>query len=358
MSTEKYIEKPDEVARFVKHAQGLLAELNLLFRQGIERLDFGMDQWKNVDKRPSFDLTIKPPPYSWREKNYYIDASNNLWYIYVWQGMHIDPSISELYYTVLLDRIKDFKVNNDNFDFNKGIVYANLGVAQSAQMKLDEGFANILNALIEDSPYSTTEPLYNLHRRDLFTQFEKAYVKEPLKGIMSQLNLAKISPVEHFVENFLDSLNDDQRTFFDYTFVRIMQNLGIWNEKNNRFTANRLLAYTQDFCLFNEDFLRSKFSSSNPHWLLDDLIREAGFSVNLTGCGAGGMNDLDNKLASELSNSNQPDKCLRILLTVRNYSSHNVGGGTSANCFYARYDEILKELVRAMCHIILLPKPL
>jgi len=355
MCAEKYVERSDEVADFIKSSQDLLAKLDFLLQYGIWRLDFGMYHWKNVDKKPSFDPAAKPPPYPYDDKNLYVNASNNLWQISMWAYY---PSISEIYYSILLGKIKDFKKTNGNFDFNKGIVYANLGVAQSAQMKLDEGFSNILKALQEDSNYSASTAEDNLHRSRLFTQFEDKYVKEPLMGIVSQLGIANIPPPETFVNNFLESLNNDQRAFFDYTFANIMRSWEIWKEKENGFTANRLLAYTQDFCLFNEDFLKSKFLNPNSGWLLDDLIREAGFSVNLSGCGATKMVDLDRKLPQELSNSSQTSKCLRILLTIRNYSSHNVGGGTSTNCFYARYDEVFKELIQAMCQFILLPKPI
>lgn len=358
-SADKYLENKEEVARFYESARGMMDALNSLFRQGIERLDFGMNQWRNVDKKPSFEATTKPPPYSYDEKNYYINASNNMWYVYLWQGMRLPPAISELYYAALLNRIMEFMKNNDGFDFNKGIVYANLGVAQSAQKKLDEGFANIFKALIEDSSYSANEKTqYDLHRRDLYTQFEKVYIIEPLENIISQLGVPGISSIETFINSFLEELNDDQRSFFDYTFAKIMQSLEIWKEMENGFTANRLLAYTQDLCLFSEDFLKSKFSNPYPRWLLDDLVREAGFSVNLRGCGAASMADFDTKLSLELGSTSQPDKCFKILLTIRNYSSHNVGGGTSANRFYACYDEILSELIRAMCYFILLPKPI
>lgn len=363
MSAEKYSAKPEEEAYFDENVKGMMIKLGLLFQQGIKRLDFGMDQWKNVDKKTSFDPSAKPQPLAYLEKNYYIDASNDMWYIYAWHRWKVHPSISELYYTELLRRIKEFAKNNDDFNFNKGIVYANLGVAQSAQMKLDEGFANILKALIEDSGYSPNEPQYDLHRRDLFTQFEKAYVIEPLQRAISQLGIAENSSVEQFVEHFLESLNDDQRTFFDYTFARIMQNLMIWDEKNNDFTANRLLAYTQDFCLFIEDLLKCKISSailsSRQYWTLQQLIPlpQKFSGINLNRCRANTMGDLNALLPLELGEQKQPKRCLRILLILRNYSSHNVGGGTSADCFYGRYGEILKELLRVMCYIILLPKP-
>jgi CRISPR/Cas system CSM-associated protein Csm2 small subunit len=361
MSAEKYVERTDEVERFVKHVQGMIGELDLVFQQGVQRLDFGMDQWRNVDKMPSFDSTARKPPYSWKEKNHYIDASNNLWDIHVWQKMHIHPSISELYYAALLRRIKEFTKSNEGSDFNKGIVYANLGVAQSAQMKLEEGFANILKALIEDYPYSDTDPQSSVWKSPLFTQFEKEYVRKPLQAMISQLNIAAISSVADFVESFLSSLSNDQRAFFEYTFIRVMRNQEIWKEKENGLTANRLLAYTQDLCLFNEDFLKSKFANPGAYGDLERLLTEAGkqvarFSVDLNDCGASDMTELDRKLPLLLYNPNQPEKCLRTLLTLRNYSSHNVGGGSSANCFYSCYDEILRELIRAIYEITSLPK--
>lgn len=360
MSTDKYAEKIEETTRFYKSARAMMDALKSLFQQGVERLDFGMNEWKNVDTKPSFDATIKPPPYSYGEKNYYINASNNMWYIYLWQRMRVPPAISELYYTALLNRIEEFRRNNNGFDFNKGIVYANLGVAQSAQMKLDKGFANILKALIEDYPYSDTNPESNIWKNPLFTQFERQYVRIPLQTIISGLNMAEIASIESFIENFLGSLNNDQRAFFDYTFTRIKQNEKIWNERDNGLTANRLLAYTQDFCLFNEDFLKSKFSqadlSSLPRKELGYLIPPK-FDVSPSGCSASEMGELDNMLPSEMQKRNLKERCFRILLILRNYSSHNIGGGTNANYLYAKYDKILNELIRAMCHIALLPKP-
>ena len=357
MWKSKYTEKPYEVVLFSQRVLTFLDTINLLFEQGVRRLDFGMNQWKNVDKKPSFDAPIKPYPYEYNEKNLYVDASNRLWLQNLWDVTY--PSISELYFSALLERVKAFKKDNNEFDFNKGIIYANLGVAQSSQMKLDEGFANILKALHEDFIYlpATTTPEDNLRKSGLFTQFEDRYVKVYLERIIAQLGMPKIPDPKNFVEAFMESLNNDQRVFFDYTFAKNIRSWEIWKEKENGFTANRLLAYMQDFCLFNEDFLKSKFKNPNPNWLLDRLIKEAGFKVSKKGCRATKIQELDSKLL-KLASSNQPIRCLKTLMTIRNYSSHNIGGGTSNNYFYAHYEEILKELIRAMCEIALLPKPI
>ena len=184
---------------------------------------------------------------------------------------------------------------------------------------------------------------------------EERYVKKELQQLISQLSMPTISAIERFVESFMESLNNDQRVFFDYTFAKMMQNWRIWKEKENRFTANRLLACTQGFCLFNEDLLKSKIPqavlSTKQYWTLKDLIPLKFSGISLRGCSANSMEDLDQKLTSNLNKQRQPEKCLRILLILRNYSSHNIRGGTNVNCFYDRYEEILLELVRAMCYI-------
>lgn len=364
---EKYGEGRDEIASFIRSASNLLADMNFLLQYGVWRLNLGMRCFKYVDKKPSFDATAKKEPYPYDEKNLYVNASNRLWHASMW---HSYSQINEIYYDALLRKIKEFKERNEDFDFNKGIVYANLGVAQSAQMKLDEGFANILKALYDDSLYSEKTPDDNLRESGLFTQFEDAYVKNSLGRIILQLNITEISSIKEFVDVFLDCLNNDQRTFFDFTFAKIIKSWEIWNEKANRFTANRLLAYTQDFCLFNEDLLKSKVVLKfhvprKGYWTLSDLIPKMRDlvpkpnefqSINISGCKANTMKNLNLLLPSELS-KDQPEKCLRILLILRNYSSHNVEGGDSTDYFYEHFDEILKELVRATCKITLLPKP-
>jgi hypothetical protein len=167
------------------------------------------------------------------------------------------------------------------------------------------------------------------------------------------------TPFDIFVINFLNALTIDQRIFFDYMFARIIQNLDIWKETENSFTSNRLLAYSQDFCLFNEDFLKSKtpaaILATRHHWELRNLFAQAFPTINLDNCGADSMTTLDTRLTSDLGNVNLTERCYRILLTLRNYSSHNVTSGTNTNVFYNRYPEVLSELVRALVGVRLLP---
>jgi len=99
-------------------------------------IDRSMNEWKNVDKKPSFppspSSTQTKQPYSFEEKNFHVKASNDLWGRTFWPFY---PSLNEIYYRLLLHRIKQFEYD-EKFLFNKGIVYGNLGVAQAAQ-KID-----------------------------------------------------------------------------------------------------------------------------------------------------------------------------------------------------------------------------
>ena len=127
------------------------------------------------------------------------------------------------------------------------------------------------------------------------------------------------------------------------------------------FNSSRLLSCTQDFCLFVEDYLKKTIGKRNiSRWMADngklfvtlnDLIKIRFPSVSLYKCGAESMHDLDSKLSNEIMQTNQPQKCLRILTLLRNYSSHNIEGGKSTNVFYNNFLEIMVEIIRAIYEI-------
>jgi len=353
----KYHESPNELAQFLQAAGQLKIDLQAIINLGKNRLHFCLNEWKNIDQRPSFVYT-GTPPYPYNDKNLYITAANNLWYRTIWSFL---PAINEEYFSALLRQIKRFE--SPTYYFNKGIVYGNLGVSQAAQMKLDEGFANILKALMEDAIYSTTgtpagTQIFNRH---LFTQFEDMFVKIDFEHYLSNTGMTLPTPIRQFINYFLTSLDADQRVFFDYAFARAIQNWKIWEEKNNAFSANRLLSCTQDLCLFTEDLLKSKINptviGTRPYWILRNLVplRTEFSGISLIGCGANTMSDLDTRLTRNLAIHNELERCLKILATIRNYSSHNIKSGTNRNVFYSRYPDIMTELVRAICNVRLLP---
>jgi hypothetical protein len=99
------------------------------------------------------------------------------------------------------------------YNHNKGMVYANLGISQAAQKKIDEGFANILKALDEDRGYLEDKPELVIFNNTLFRQTERLIVVNHLE---SQLDiLTKGGETSPKAYDFLNSLSDpDQRIFF------------------------------------------------------------------------------------------------------------------------------------------------
>jgi len=340
----KYLPALHEFSTSYKAALDIRSNLAFLIHYGRERLDFGMRQWSEVDGFPLFDYNDPYIPYE--AKNLYFTAANA---IYIRQPNEMCPwnilpeSLNEIYFKNMLEGIKEYE--KGGYRFNKGMAYANLGVAQAAQMKLDEGFANILKALIEDRGYSPdTAPEHGLRKNPLFLQFEERFVIDQLSLYVVKLGLREENKASNFIEEFLASLKDDQCLFFECTIVRIIQNWEIWQEKANNFTSNRLLTYIQDLCLFTEDLLKSKGFKGT----LRPMIKEAFGVVCEKGCRADSLND---NISKHMDEKDIDAKCLRVLLTIRNFSSHNIAGGTSRDYFYKYYDEILMEILRAIFKI-------
>ena len=367
---QKYSSPQEEIRHACDASKQMFLNWGMILKQGRTRLVGGMHNWRWIDGIPTFNPDNRYMPYGM--KDLYFNAANSICMDSVWNipnewwnenGFRGDPMlrettsiltypISEVYFMVMLQLINNeqrLKSAGEEYNFNKGTAYANLGVAQAAQMKLDEGFANILNAFDEDRCYYPGTKEEVAFERRTFTQFENEYVKSPLVDHVARLKDSHISDPASFVDEFLKGLKGyESRAFFDFTFAKIIRNWQIWKEKENKFTSTRLLAYMQDLCLFVEVLLKNKGYNGRT---LQPLIEDAFDNIALKGCGASDLAELDSNLCSHMKEGDPTNKCMRILLTVRNFTSHNIAGGTSSNLFYKEYDAILLEIIRALAMI-------
>jgi len=101
--------------------------------------------------------------------------------------------------------IKQFE-NDNSYNHNKGIVYANLGIAQDAQKRIDEGFVNILKALDEDREYleKGRNPAQEFFNSKLFK--EKMIIRSPLENQITHLRIEGEACPN--AEEFLNGLSD------------------------------------------------------------------------------------------------------------------------------------------------------
>jgi hypothetical protein len=150
--------------------------------------------------------------------------------------------------------------------------------------------------------------------------------------------------VDSLLTNLSCDYGPDSRLFFEFTFAKIIENWRVWQDKENRFTSNRLLAYTQDLCLFAEDMLRRKGFGDR----LRTTVRKM-FNVELgEDCDANSFRRLNSLLKKHLKKRRPLNRCFRTFITLRNFSSHNVAGGNGKDFFYSDYERVLMEILRSI----------
>lgn len=333
---------------FSKPSFDIVANYQYIENLGKRILLQNMKYCKDTLKLPSFD-PVKPYE-DYDCKNLYFSAANKLCQFSLWrQGLY---PFAAKYYRTMLAEIKQFESAND-YNHNKGMVYANLGIAQAIQLRIDEGFANILKALDEDRGYfqQGRKPVEEFFNLDLFHQLENVMIRNPLvKQLDALRDDGETCPT---VEEFLKSLADPyQRIFFEYTYAKIVENHKVLSEKPNNFSANRLIAYLQDMCLFAEDFLKKKGYTGE----LYELLSNAFTNVNLRGCSTHSSEELNDKIEEIYGETNKRDRALRTLYTLRNFSSHNISACESGDFIPSSFSEVFNEILRAVILIYNLPQ--
>jgi len=333
---------------FSKPSFDIVANYQYIAMLGKRILLQNMKYCKDTLKLSSFDPVNPYEDYDC--KNLYFSAANKLCQFSLWrQGLY---AFAEKYYRTMLGEIKQFESSN-GYNHNKGMVYANLGIAQAIQLRIDEGFANILKALDEDRGYfqKGRKPDEEFFNSILFQQLEKVIVLNPLINQINELkNDGETCPT---AEKFLKSLADPhQRIFFEYTYAKVVENYEVLNEKPNNFSANRLIAYLQDMCLFAEDFLKKKGYIG----MLNNLLSTAFSGVNLSGCSTHSNQELNDTIENIYGETNKRDRALRMLYTLRNFSSHNISACKSGDFIPSNFSEVFNEILRAVILIYNLPQ--
>ena len=308
--------------------------LDFIIRTGVGLL---LEDMKNATR---FDPT-NPPDY--HVKNEYFNNANNICGISLWRlGLY---DLCEKYYSQLLEEIRKYE-NDKDTNFNKGMVYANLGVSQVVQNKIDEGFSNILKAHIEDEPHHRTDPSKSVFSLKLYSQVENGVDgKEGTKDFIlkhSQLyQTEETKPIDlALLTNLVASLDTDSHILLVSVVEKIRRNFETFADKDNRFTRLHILLNFQDLCLAIENALKVKNNISGElKSLLDNL-----FSTRRLGarprwkqifdnyytqfCRATSITELRtnlNGITDTITNSKA--RRLMIFCLIRNFSAHNLDVG-------------------------------
>jgi len=337
---------------FVKTANDIVNDLNFIIRSGVGALREGMKKARKFDPNNPF------PNYD--EKNEYFNGANNICQFSLWQlGL---SDLSERYYTILLSEIREYEAKSTT-NFNKGMVYANLGVSQVDQGKIDEGFANILKAHMEDEPYHKTDPSRSIFNLRLYSQFEDGVEgREGIKDYIlkhSQLYQKEESKTidKAFLSGLISSLDTDSHILFISVVEKIRRNLAILADKDNRFTRLQIFLCLQDLCLAIENALKTKNSLSGTlKPLLDILFSDTSmrnrlwkplFDNNYVFTSSDASN-IESNLKTIFSIGDNKARRLLICCLIRNFSAHNLDVGNDYIFEKIKDDTIFDNIISSI----------
>lgn len=282
-------------------------------------------------------------------KNYYFNRANLL-------GFGLSRLDKEFYFETMLKEILNYEKEN-NILLNKGMIFANLGIAQIRNGNIDNGITNLFRAQQEDELIA---PDFRIENTPLWEQFEA----QVFSFITSQkINLGNITADEF--KNILKG----ERVFFYSTLMSIESHLNIIKEHPNAYSYAQLYSSLHDLCLLTESLLRKKqkLSGETLSPLLENALSEIDKNNNtdtLTDYKRGKMQYRQNnniteflKNSDDVLNESPPLQWILSLLSVRNFTGHHFTIdeiSTSPNgrtLFPEIYNQSLKNVLQAIMYL-------
>ena len=310
---------------------------------------------ENMESHSSFD-----PNRPYDDKNaYFIELARRSEECLFLPGLHW---VAERYFKTLLKEILEYEKSH-NKHFNKGMVYADLGIAQMVIGKFDAGIAHLLAADEEDRPF-VHDPHGILNTR-LWKQFEQYVIVDYLIGFNQNSDAAlKFSVNEAFLNNFFVNMDLQDRLFFEGTIWAICDNLQQDHSVPNVYTRGRLFSGLKDLCLLTEALLRKKqvlngTLQSDAYITLPKLLKNANQSSNLSqglNTNANNLKEFVDNLENILSNASSPEisrvYCLQL---VRNFTGHHFDlshaiVSPNGHSFFDLYETTLTNILSAILY--------
>ncbi len=331
-----------------------------LIQQGLTLLREDMERYDSFDPTRDYD-----------EKNAYFLRAQELgdpllgWRQY---------DIAERFFGTMLRSIPDYERASGKH-FNKGIVYAYVGIVQIASGKLDTGIAHLLTADWEDRDFipKVGHGILNTH---LWQQFERPMIFDYLIGFSSNPDAALGFIIdEDFLVDLFQGMEKQDRIFLEGTIWALRENLRQDEVCSNVYTWGQLYSGLKDLCLLTETLLRKRqiqdgvISARDRIMLGDDRRRRRpGLLTNaLTGQSIGypqsdlstSANDLQefvDNLENILTNANNAElRRVYCLHLVRNFTGHHFDlsdrvTSPGSRTFFDMYEVVLVNVLSAILY--------
>ncbi len=335
-----------------KTFHNLIANLSFLLESNIEILKIDMNN------SPAFD-----PNHPYNEKNQYINSSNQIGLKFLRREL---PQLAEVYYSKLLDTILRFEEENDKF-FNKGIVYANLGIAQMAMDKFDFGIPNLLKAYEEDKDLINQSPERELIHKPLYKQFEERQIRQLYKDIQYFASQRSINIAENNLNTFLSDLDIPNRLFLIAIVREINKDLKVLKDNDNIFTRTLLFSNIKNLSLLIENYMKNKLekvdSLPSNNGLNNYIVKifckknkepwwsQYQQSINSGLTKSNNIEDFENNLKKIKNESNEDIKRLLYLVCIRNFSGHHFD--VSSSFLFSHFKNLYKNILGVLYWIFL-----
>ena len=277
-------------------------------------------QWLKEDtkKNPGVDEVNQ-----YEDKNLYMKRINPIGQVFGRRGNYAQ---AERFYLAILSRLEELEKETSK-TFNKGIIYANIGVYQLAQDKIDQGMFNLYRGYKEDEPilkqlqHPETDVEKNLIESRLYRQFEN-WEKGWLRVLLGIKNPNKLN-------DLLETRYPEKRLFL----FSIIKTLRINLESRtftNTFSRGKILGSLRDLGLWVEDELKKKRKRRRKNgrypMLMDLLQRDTRLQLALRGSRplmSTTLLELEEKLRESWGGGRPVASNYQTLVLVRNLSSHN-----------------------------------
>jgi hypothetical protein len=299
-----------------------------------------------LKKYPPFD-----PTKEYKEKNDYVDYANQAGLDLMRSGLH---NFAELYYEALCQVVEEYEQVHQ-VKYNKGIIYANLGVCQILNGKFTSGMAYLLSAEQEDKLVNPTN--YDILNEVLWRYFELPYIYPFLCNLNTSPNADLSITIDvNVLDNFFKNLERQERIFLQGTLWEIIGNLEwVKTRGENLYTVGKLFSNLRDLCLIIEMLLKKNYLGNK----LDDYLKKVdtryptfkksgGYSSSIS------LEDFLTKLDDLISHSPSELRRLHILHLVRNFLGHQFDisettiSKTSGKNFIALYEPALHNILAAL----------
>lgn len=296
----------------MNNTRNIRFELKQIIEQGLRVLKEDMVMYGPVDFLGPYE-----------NKNRYIERANQLGVLLLRSGLNWE---GEIYYSELLRLIREQEKENGT-QYNKGIVFANLGLTQVRNDKFDEGVGYFIAADDEDRPFVT--PDYTVLNTWLWDNFEAELIHFAVDTCKAQMADAVFS--SDIIQNLFRGLSVEDRLFLSGSLWAIMKNGKYYLETPNKYTRGRLYSALSDTCLLSETLVRKKYRLINGitneprgfRELLDKVV--PGCVHNKKGentFGAKTPLEFSEKLSLLSRIQTQPSRWISCLLLTRNYIAH------------------------------------